>query len=117
MVPFTSIPSRPMQVSLAQVVQTIQLRGRGGGAFSIGPFTTIGGSLEILNVPESTASNEVCSTNVKGNLELKDVGTGVEIGSSTPTPCGANAVGGNLHAQSKSTATALAETCTLIPTR
>ena len=68
-----------------------------GGASSIGPFTTIGGNLEILNIPESTSTNEICTTKVKGNVRLKDVGTSVQIGSPAPT-CGGNAIGGNLHA-------------------
>jgi hypothetical protein len=69
-----------------------------GGAFSIGPFTTIGGNLEMLNVPESTSVDEVCNTNVKGNVKLQAVGTNVQLGSSAPT-CGGSAIGGNLHAQ------------------
>jgi hypothetical protein len=77
----------------------------GGSTFSIGPLTTIGGNLEIRNIPESTTTNAVCNTNVKGNVELDDVGSGVEIGSATPTTCGSNSVGGNLHAHSNTGAT------------
>ena len=77
----------------------------GDSTFSIGPLTTIGGNLQIQNIAESTTTNTVCNTNVKGNVELDDVGSGVEIGSATPTTCGSNSVGGNLHAQSDTGAT------------
>jgi hypothetical protein len=77
----------------------------GDSTFSIGPLTTIDGNLQIRNIPESTTTNTVCNTNVKGNVELDDVGSGVEIGSATPTTCGSNSVGGNLHAQSNTGAT------------
>jgi hypothetical protein len=77
----------------------------GDSTFSIGPLTTIGGNLQIKNIPESTTTNAVCNTNVKGNVELDDVGSGVEIGSAIPTTCGSNSVGGNLHAQSDTGAT------------
>lgn len=69
-----------------------------GGTFSIGPFTTIGGNLEILNIPESASTDEVCNTSVKGNLKLQGIGASIHIGSSAPT-CAGNAIGGNLHGQ------------------
>ncbi len=68
---------------------------QGSGTFSIGPFTTIGGNLEILNIPEGTSTNEVCSTNVKGNVKVEDIGTSVQIGSDAPT-CAGNSIGGHL---------------------
>jgi hypothetical protein len=77
-----------------------------GGTFSIGPFTTIGGNLEILNIPESTSTNEVCTTHVKGNMRLQDIGTSIQIGSTAPT-CGGNAIGGNLRAQDNTGSTGI----------
>jgi len=69
-----------------------------GGISSVGPLTTIGGDLNIENLPDSTATDEVCTTNVKGNVEVQHVGANVNIGSSEPASCGANVIYGNLDA-------------------
>jgi len=66
-----------------------------GGAFTLGPFTTIGGNLKVDGIPESTDTNDVCNTIVTGDMELENVGTTLEIGSSSPT-CTGNSIGGHL---------------------
>jgi Bacterial lectin len=64
-----------------------------GGPFSIGPAVSIGGSLQIQNLPASAGTtDQVCGVSVKGNLVLLNSGTATQIG----TGCGGNSVGGDL---------------------
>jgi hypothetical protein len=76
----------------------------GGGTFSIGPTASIGGNLQIQNLPASAGTNQVCGASVQGNLEIQNSGTATLIGS---PGCAGNVVGGNLQVQSNTATTAI----------
>ncbi len=78
-----------------------------GGTFSIGPATSITGDLEIHNIPAGTAQNQVCGSNVFGNLQVHDNGASVQIGSSSPSSCAGNVIDGNLEVHNNSASTAV----------
>jgi hypothetical protein len=77
----------------------------GGGSFTIGPGATINGNLEIQNLPVSSATNTVCGTVVRGNLQFHNNGSAAIIGSTNPGSCAGNTVGGNLEVHNNSAAT------------
>ena len=86
----------------AKITGNVQI---GGGTFSIGPGTSIGGNLQIQNMPAGTSQNQVCGTGVHGDLQFQNNGAAVLIGSTAAGSCAGNAVGGNLTIQNN-TATA-----------
>jgi hypothetical protein len=70
----------------------------GASTFMIEPGTVISKTLEIQNLPASTALNEICGANVNGHLLFQSNGTPALIGGSGPS-CPANTVGGTLEVQ------------------
>ena len=70
----------------------------GGGTYTLGPAATVGGNLQIQNIPPGSANNSVCGTTVYGNMLLKNDGTAVQVGSTAPLFCAGNTVGGSLEA-------------------
>jgi hypothetical protein len=69
------------------------------GTFAIGPSAIIYGNLQIQNTQVGTAQNQVCGSTVKGNLEVQDNGTAVEIGSTSLSSCAGNVIDGKLQVQ------------------
>jgi hypothetical protein len=66
-----------------------------GGTFTI-ENTDVNGNLRIRNTPPGSAQSEVCGTNVKGNLHLKDSDAAVAIGTISAS-CPGNTIGGNIE--------------------
>ncbi len=66
-----------------------------GGTYALGPSLTIYSNVQIQNIPSGSAQNTICGTTVRGDLQLQNNGTAVEIGS-TAGACPGNTVGGNL---------------------
>jgi hypothetical protein len=79
----------------------------GASTFTIGPSASIGGNLETHNVEPNAERNEVCGSNVKGNLEFLNNESAVRIGSTDPTSCLGNVVGTNLEVHNNSGSTAV----------
>jgi hypothetical protein len=73
-----------------------------GGTYSIGPSTTIKGSLTVQSIAKGAAQNQVCGTTVAG-ITLQSVGTAATIGAGTPS-CPANTITGSLTLQANSAA-------------
>jgi len=69
----------------------------GGGTFSLAS-TTIDGDLQIQNIPAGTAQNQICGTDVKGNLQFHNNGTAVVIGNPSAS-CAGNVIGNDLQIQ------------------
>jgi hypothetical protein len=76
-----------------------------GGTFSIGPSATIGGNLQIQNLPAGGGTDQVCGATVRGSLTVQNSATPVQIGSGSG--CAGNSIGGNLQVQSNSATTAI----------
>jgi len=91
-------------LSNATIGNNVQVNG--GGTFSFGQLTTIKGNLEIHNIPAGAAQNQVCATNVAGNLQFHNNGTAVLIGSGSPS-CPGNVIRGNLEVHENTAATAI----------
>jgi hypothetical protein len=89
-----------LSLSNSTVGRNLQIQG--GGTFSIGPAVTIGGNLQIQNVPAGSFPAQVCGASIRGNLILQNNGTATQIGSAG---CPGNTVGGNLLVQNNSGAT------------
>jgi hypothetical protein len=66
-----------------------------GGSFWIGS-TAINGSLQIQNIPASSAQSEICGTDVRGNLQITNNNTAVAIGTASAS-CSGDRIGGNLQ--------------------
>jgi sugar lactone lactonase YvrE len=92
-------------LSSSQVGGNVQVNG--GGTFTIGPSTTIGGNLEVQNLPAGPGPNQICGTTVNGNLTFQGSATALLIGTTTPNSCAGNRVGGNLTVQNNSAATTI----------
>ncbi len=86
----------------SQVGGDVQLNG--GGTFTIGPGTTIGGNLQIQNLPSGSTQNQICGTTIHGDLQFQSNGTAVLIGAGTAS-CAGNTIGGNLTVQNNTGAT------------
>ena len=92
-----------LSMSGSSVGNNLQISG--GGTFSIGPGVTIGGSLQIQNLPAiAGTTNQVCGASVKGSLVFQNSGTAVQIGSSG---CAGNTVTGDLQVHNNTAATTI----------
>ena len=91
-----------LSLTQSQVGGNVQISG---GTFTLGPGTTIGGDLQIQNLPTGSGQNQVCGTTVNGNLQFQNSGVALLIGSSNPASCAGNNVGGNLQVQNNTAAT------------
>jgi hypothetical protein len=89
-----------LTLSAASVGGNVQING--GGTFTIGPGATINKNLEIHNIPPGAAHNQICGSNIKGNLQFHNNGTAVDIGA---MGCAGNVIGGNLQVQNNTAAT------------
>lgn len=76
----------------------------GAATYEIGPATTIGGNLQVQNIPAGAAQNAICDATIRGNLQIQNNATAVTIGSG---PCLGNSVGGNLQVQNNTAATTI----------
>jgi hypothetical protein len=73
-----------------------------GGTFSIAN-TVVNGNVAIQNIPAGSAQNEICATDVNGNLQFTDNGAAAAIGT-TSASCPGNTIGGNLRVDRNSAA-------------
>lgn len=85
-----------LTISNSTVGNDLQING--GGSFSIGPAVSIGGNLQIRNLPVSAGTDQVCGSSVHGDFQFHDNGTALLIGTASPG-CAGNTVGGNLQVQ------------------
>jgi len=83
-------------LSHATVGGNVQING--GGTFSIGPSTVIKGNLQIQNVPAGSVQNQICGSQVSGDLQIQNMGTAVQVGS-TSGSCWGNSIAHNLQIQ------------------
>ena len=90
-----------LQLTQSQVGGNVQVNG--GGTFTIGPGSTIGGNLQVQNLPTGPGQNQVCGTTVQGDLQFQNSGTALVIGN--PASCAGNNVGGDLQVQNNTAAT------------
>ena len=90
-----------LSISNSSVSGNLQITG--GGTFSIGPTVSIGGNLQIQNLPASAGTNQICGDSVLGNLTVQQSGTATLIGSTSG--CAGNMVDGNLEVESNTAAT------------
>jgi len=67
-----------------------------GGTYALGPSLTIYSNVQVQNIASGSAQNTICGATVRGDLQLQNNGTAVEIGSTTGA-CPGNTVGGNLQ--------------------
>jgi uncharacterized repeat protein (TIGR03803 family) len=74
----------------------------GASTFTLDPGSAVHGDLQVQNLPEGTAQNQICGSSVQGNLQVQDSGTALLIGASSS--CAGNTVGGNLEVQSNTAA-------------
>jgi hypothetical protein len=79
-----------------------------GGTFTLGPGSSIGGDLQIQNLPTGPGQNQVCGTTVNGNLQFQNSGTALLIGSTNPSSGAGNSVGGDLQVHDNTAATTVA---------
>ena len=89
----------------SKVGNNVQVNG--GGTFAIGPGSTIGGNLQIKNLPIGLGESQVCGTMVQGDLQFQNDGTSVLIGAVAPAACPGNAIAGNLQVQNNSASTTI----------
>jgi hypothetical protein len=92
-----------LNLSGATIGGSVQVNG---GTYSIGPSTTIKGSLTVQSIPKGSAQNQICGTSVAVNLVLQSVGTAAVIGSGTAS-CPANTIGGSVTLQANTAAIGL----------
>jgi uncharacterized repeat protein (TIGR03803 family) len=78
----------------ASVMGNVNIEG--GGTYTLGPSLTIMSTLDIENLPSSSAQNTICGVTVNGGLQFDGNGTGAQIGSSSGS-CAGNSIGGDLE--------------------
>jgi YVTN family beta-propeller protein len=67
-----------------------------GGSVTLGPAATVGGDVMIENLPAGGTSNVVCGITVEGTLQVDGNASPVQVGSSGPSGCAGNKIGGDL---------------------
>ena len=67
----------------------------GGGTFSI-DSSTIDGDFQVQNLPAGSSSDQICGSDVKGNLQVHNNGAPIVIGNASMT-CAGNTIGNNLQ--------------------
>jgi hypothetical protein len=72
---------------------------QGSAAFSVGPFATISGNVNIQNVASASTTNQVCGSKVGGSLQLYGNATATQIGSAAQDSCPGNSVAKNVAIQ------------------
>lgn len=77
---------------------------QGTAAFSIGPFSTIGGNLSIQNVASASTASQVCGSKIGGTLQVYSNATPAQIGSAAQDSCPGNFVGKNVAIQNNTAA-------------
>jgi hypothetical protein len=82
-----------LYASAATIQGNLQIKG---GNFSIGPGTVIKENLQVSNIPANMAQDQVCGTNVAGNLQVEGNAAAILIGGPN---CAADTVGGNIQVQ------------------
>jgi len=90
-------------LSLSKMEARGNVQLNGGGTFSIGPFATINGNLQVQNVP-AVGQDEVCDTQITSDLQFQNNAAPLQVGSSSPT-CTENTIRGNLTVQNNTAAT------------
>ena len=85
----------------ATVTGGISIQGSSG--FSIGPGSTIGGTLTIESVASGSAASRMCETNVNGNVLVSSNAIPILIGSPQNT-CFGNTIGGSVQILSNTSA-------------
>ena len=74
----------------------------GGGTFSI-TSTAVDGNVQIQNIPAGSAQNQICGTNVKGNLQIHNNGTAIAIGDPSMS-CAGDTIGNDLQVNNNTAA-------------
>ena len=77
----------------AEVGGNLQITG--ASTFTTCPGVVIKGNLQVQNLPAGTVQNQICGSDVQGNLQFQNSGTALLIGASSA--CAGNTVGGNLQ--------------------
>ena len=72
--------------------------------FTLGPSAAIGGNLQIQSLTAGLPQGTVCGTQVKGNLQVQNDASPVEVGGTATQGCPGNSVGGNLLVNSNTAA-------------
>jgi len=72
--------------------------------FTLGPSAAIGGNLQIQSLTAGLPQGTVCGTQVKGNLQVQNDASSVEVGGTATQGCPGNSVGGNLLVNSNTAA-------------
>ncbi len=67
----------------------------GASTFSLGPATTIDGSLGIGLIAPRLTTDQVCGVNVRHDFAVVGDASPLQIGSASPASCAGNTVGGN----------------------
>jgi uncharacterized protein (TIGR03437 family) len=86
----------------AKVAGNVQITE--GGTFNISSGTTIGGSLQIQDLPNGPAQNQVCGSTVNNDVSFQNNGVAVLIGAAASASCAGNTIGGNLTIQNNAAA-------------
>lgn len=95
-----------LSVTGSTVYGSLQISGP--SSFAVGPNATIGGNLQIQNIPAGAGTNQVCGASVgDGNLTVQKSGVATQVGSTSSYICPGNTVSGNLTVQSNSGATSV----------
>jgi hypothetical protein len=74
----------------------------GGGTLSMAS-TAVSGDLQIQNIPAGSAQNQICGSQVKGNLTFHNNGTAVAIGT-TSASCPGDTIGNDLQVNNNTAA-------------
>lgn len=79
-----------------------------GGTFSIGPSTTINGSVLILDIGTPTGQNQVCGATIRGGVQLLLNDSALAIGQGTAA-CPGNTIGGDVDVLNSLAATSIVD--------
>ena len=70
----------------------------GSSTFALAPGAMIGGSMQVNLVSAGQPQGTICGTQIKGNIQVYNDASPIEIGTNNQNTCAGNAIGGNLQA-------------------
>jgi hypothetical protein len=94
-----------LTVTNGTITGNVQIQG--AASFSFGTGTAINGNLEIQNVASGSAMNQICGTQILGNVQVSSNATPLQFGARSLVSCPGNFVGGNLAIENNTGAIAV----------
>lgn len=89
-------------LSLSDVLVNGSVQVNGGGTFSINSFSAIQQNVDVAGIQSGLPASQLCQSTVYGTVQIDSSASGIQLGSTSPSTCAGNVVGGSLQIQGNS---------------